>query len=86
MSGPTGRYSITMPRDVAEAAGARSGPSGLSQCGRRAWRVGSSATIRRDLRVAEAEHGPVSEEEIRTVRERLERARAEQTPGGANTA
>ncbi|MFF0204705.1 CopG family transcriptional regulator [Streptomyces sp. NPDC005017] len=30
MSEPTGKYSITMPRDIAEAAKARSGPSGLS--------------------------------------------------------
>ena len=30
MSEPTGKYSITMPRDIAEAARARSGPSGLS--------------------------------------------------------
>ena len=30
MTEPTGKYSITMPRDIAEAARARSGPSGLS--------------------------------------------------------
>ncbi|MFF0117518.1 hypothetical protein [Streptomyces prasinus] len=30
MTEPTGKYSITMPRDVAEAARDRSGPSGLS--------------------------------------------------------
>lgn len=30
MSEATGKYSITMPRDVAEAARTRSGPSGLS--------------------------------------------------------
>src|SRR5437773_736917 len=36
MSEPTGKYSITMPRDIAEAARARSGPSGLSGYGARA--------------------------------------------------
>ncbi|MDH6224971.1 hypothetical protein M2169_001941 [Streptomyces sp. MJP52] len=31
-SDPTRKYSITMPRDIAEAAPTRSGPSGLSAC------------------------------------------------------
>lgn len=64
-SEPTGKYSITMPRDIAEAAMARSGPSGLS-----AYVAAAVARqIERDnlselISVAEAEHGPVSDEEI----------------------
>lgn len=63
-SEPTGEYSITMPRDIAEAAKARSGPSGLS-----AYVAAAAARqIERDnlselISVAEAEHGPVSDEE-----------------------
>src|ERR1019366_972195 len=72
MSEPTGKYSITMPRDIAEAARARSGPSGLS--GYVAAAV--ARQIERDnlnelIAVAEAEHGPVTEEEGRARREEL---------------
>jgi hypothetical protein len=79
MSEPTGKYSITMPRDIAEAARARSGPSGLS--GYVAAAV--ARQIERDnlnelIAVAEAEHGPVTEEEVRARREELRRARTEQ--------
>jgi hypothetical protein len=79
MGEPTGKYSITMPRDIAEAARARSGPSGLS--GYVAAAV--ARQIERDnlnelIAVAEAEHGPVTEEEVRAQREELRRARAEQ--------
>jgi hypothetical protein len=79
MSEPTGKYSITMPRDIAEAARARSGQSGLS--GYVAAAV--ARQIERDnlnelIAVAEAEHGPVTEEEVRARREELRQARAEQ--------
>jgi hypothetical protein len=79
MSEPTGKYSITMPRDIAEAARARSGPSGLS--GYVAAAV--ARQVERDnlnelIAVAEAEHGPITEEEVRARREELQRARAEQ--------
>src|ERR1035438_6563583 len=79
MSEPTGKYSITMPRDIAEAARARSGPSGLS--GYVAAAV--ARQIERDnlnelIAVAEAEHGPITEEEVRARREELRRARTEQ--------
>ncbi|WP_327048244.1 CopG family transcriptional regulator [Microbispora sp. NBC_01189] len=76
MSEPTQKYSITMPRDVAEAARARSGPSGLS-----AYVAAAVARqIERDnlnelVAVAEAEHGPISAEEIDEKREVLRRAR-----------
>lgn len=88
MSEPTGKYSITMPRDIAEAAKARSGPSGLS-----AYVAAAVARqIERDnlneiIQVAEAEHGPISDEEIQSVRDQLHHTRNQQRPqGGANTA
>jgi hypothetical protein len=87
MSEPTSKYSITMPRDVAEAARARSGPSGLS-----AYVAAAVARqIERDnlnelIAVAEAEHGPITEEQISARREQLLRAREDQPrtrPGAA---
>jgi hypothetical protein len=87
MSEPTGKYSITMPRDIAEAAKARSGPSGLS-----AYVAAAVARqIERDklnelIAVAEAEHGPVTDEEIQSLRDQLSQARREQTEGGASAA
>jgi hypothetical protein len=87
MSEPTEKYSITMPRDIAEAARARSGPSGLS-----AYVTAAVARqIERDnldelITVAEAEHGPITEEEIGARREQLRRAREGQRrthPGAA---
>ncbi|MFF5358205.1 CopG family transcriptional regulator [Streptomyces scabiei] len=68
MGDPTGKYSITMPRDIAEAAKARSGPSGPSAY------------------VAEAEHGPVTDEEIQALRDQLHEARRQQALGGASAA
>lgn len=88
MSEPTGKYSITMPRDIADAAKARSGPSGLS-----AYVAAAVARqIERDnlnelVQVAEAEHGPVTDEEIQALRARLHQARQEQQArGGADAA
>ncbi len=87
MSEPTGKYSITMPRDIAEAARARSGSSGLS-----AYVAAAVARqIERDnlnelIAVAEAEHGPITEEEISARRDQLRRAREDQRrsrPGAA---
>jgi hypothetical protein len=75
MSDPTGKYSITMPQSLAEAARARGGSSGLSAY--------VTAAVERQLErdnlaeliaVAEAEHGPVSEEEIREKQALLRRA------------
>lgn len=83
MSEPTGKYSITMPRDIAEAARARSGPSGLS-----AYVAAAVARqVERDnlnelIAVAEAEHGPVTEEEISARRDQLRRAREDQHGSG----
>ncbi|MBQ1096771.1 CopG family transcriptional regulator [Streptomyces sp. b94] len=87
MSEPTGKYSITMPRDIAEAAKARSGHSGLS-----AYVAAAVARqIERDnlnelIQVAEAEHGPITEGEIQSLRDQLHQAREQQTQGGANAA
>jgi hypothetical protein len=87
MSEPTGKYSITMPRDIAEAAKARSGPSGLS-----AYVAAAVARqIERDnlnelITVAEAEHGPVTDGEIQSLRDQLDEARREQNQRGANAA
>jgi hypothetical protein len=87
MSEPTGKYSITMPRDIAEAAKARGGPSGLS-----AYVAAAVARqIERDnlnelITVAEAEHGPISDEEVQALRDQLQHAREQQTRGGANVA
>ena len=72
MEQPTRKYSITMPREVAEAARARSGPSGLS-----AYVTAAVARqIERDnlnelIAVAEAEHGPITDEEIQAKRNAL---------------
>ncbi|KRV49490.1 CopG family transcriptional regulator [Wenjunlia vitaminophila] len=87
MGEPTGKYSITMPRDIAEAARARGGPSGLS-----AYVAAAVARqLERDnlnelIAVAEAEHGPVSDEDVRAKREQLHRARDEQRHGGVDAA
>lgn len=79
MNGTTGKYSITMPTDVAEEARALSGSSGLSAY----VSAAVARQIERDklskmIAVAEAEHGPITEEEIRAQTEQLRRARAEQ--------
>jgi len=76
MSEPTAKYSITMPRDVAGAARTRSGPSGLSSY----VAAAVARQLERDslndlIAVAEAEHGPISEEELQEVRDQLRSAR-----------
>ncbi|QLE71145.1 CopG family transcriptional regulator [Streptomyces rectiverticillatus] len=87
MSEPTGKYSITMPRDIAEAARTRSGPSGLS-----AYVAAAVARqIERDnlndlIAVAEAEHGAITDAEIQALRDQLHQARLEQTRGAADAA
>jgi hypothetical protein len=76
MSEPTGKYSITMPRDIAEAAKARSGPSGLS-----AYVAAAVARqVERDnlnevIQAAEAEHGPITDEEVQSLRDLVRQAR-----------
>lgn len=76
MSAPTGKYSITMPRDIAEAAKARSGPSGLSAYVAAAVaRQTERDNLNELIQVAEAEQGPVTDEEIQTLRDQLHEAR-----------
>jgi hypothetical protein len=84
MGEPTGKYSITMPRDIAEAARSRSGPSGLS-----AYVAAAVARqVERDnlselIQVAEAEHGPITDEEVQALRDQLHQAQRGQANGGA---
>ncbi|MDT0345453.1 CopG family transcriptional regulator [Streptomyces litchfieldiae] len=87
MSEPTVTYSITVPRDIAEAARARSGPAGLS-----AYVAAAVARqIERDnlnelVAVAEAEHGPITHEEVQALRDQLHQARRERRSGGPGAA
>lgn len=84
MSESIGKYSITMPRDIADAARARSGRSGLS-----AYVAAAVARqIERDdlneiIAVAEADHGPVTAAEVEALRDQLQQARAAQGNLGA---
>ncbi|MET9644250.1 CopG family transcriptional regulator [Streptomyces syringium] len=87
MSEPTGKYSITMPRDIAEAAKARSGPSGLSSY----VAAAVARQVERDnlnelIQVAEAEHGPITDEEIQALRDQLHQAGRHQANGGSDAA
>ncbi|WP_017599446.1 DNA-binding domain-containing protein [Nocardiopsis lucentensis] len=83
MGRPTKKYSVTLPEDIAEKARARSGPSGLSSY------VAAAVTrqLERDnlkelIEALEAQHGPITDEEIQQTRQELYRARREQgTPG-----
>jgi len=75
MSEATQKYSITMPRDVAEAARERGGPSGLSAYVAAAVRRQIERDNLNDLiAVAEADHGPITDEEIEVKRDALRRA------------
>ncbi|HST82119.1 MAG TPA: hypothetical protein VLL08_10335 [Kineosporiaceae bacterium] len=77
MAEPTQKYSISMPRDIAEAARARGGSSGLS-----AYVAAAVARqIERDnlnelIAVAEAENGPTPEAEVEARQEIIRAARA----------
>jgi hypothetical protein len=87
MSEPTQKYSITMPRDIAEAARSRSGPSGLSAYVAAAVR----RQIERDnlnelISVAEAEHGTITDQEVEATRDALRRAREQQGTADSDVA
>ncbi|MFB4312732.1 CopG family transcriptional regulator [Actinomadura sp. 21ATH] len=84
MSEPTQKYSITLPRDIAEAARARGGRSGLSSY----VAAAVARQLERDqlnelIMVAEAEHGPIGDEEIQAKRDALQHARDEQSGSSA---
>jgi hypothetical protein len=72
---------------IAEAVKARSGPSGLS-----AYVAAAVARqIERDnlnelIQSAEAEHGPITDEEIQSLRDQLHQARGQQAQVGADAA
>jgi hypothetical protein len=84
MAEPTQKYSISMPRDIAEAARARSGSSGLS-----AYVAAAVARqIERDnlnelIAVAEAESGPTPEAEVEARQEIVRAARVRLSDEGA---
>ncbi|MBT3163534.1 CopG family transcriptional regulator [Streptomyces sp. Vc74B-19] len=87
MSEPTQKYSITMPRDIAEAARARSGPSGLSSY----VAAAVARQIERDslndlIQVAEAAHGPITDEEVQALRDQLHQAREQQSRRASDAA
>jgi hypothetical protein len=86
MSEATGKYSITMPRDLAAAATARGGSAGLSAY--------VSAAVARQIErddlnelivAAEAEHGPITDKDTRDLRAQLHAAQRAQgtSPAGA---
>lgn len=84
MSEPTQKYSITMPPDIAEAARARSGPSGLSSY----VTAAVARQIERDnlddlIQAAEADHGAITEDEVQALRDQFQQARKQQSQGGA---
>lgn len=84
MNEPTQKYSITLPRDIAEAARARGGPSGLSSYVAAAVaRQLERDNLRELVNVAEAEHGPITDEEIQAKRDQLLRSRQEQRGSSA---
>jgi hypothetical protein len=87
MSEPTRKYSITMPRDIADAARSRSGPSGLSAYVAAAVKRQVERDSLNDLiAVAEAEHGPITDEEIEAKRDALRLAREQQGIAKPNVA
>ncbi|MFJ8906826.1 CopG family transcriptional regulator [Streptomyces sp. NPDC102351] len=76
-----------MPRDIAEAARARGGPSGLSSY----VAAAVARQIERDnlndpIQVAEAAHGPITDEQIQALRDQLHQARELQNRRGADGA
>lgn len=87
MAEPTQKYSITMPRDIAAAARARSGPSGLSAYVAAAVQRQVERDNLNDLiAVSEADHGPIGDEEVEAKRDLLRQARAEQGTRGQDVA
>lgn len=82
MAEATHKYSITIPRDIAEAARARSGPSGLSAYVTAAvCRQLERDNLNELIAVAEAEHGPITDEEVQRKRDQLARTRERHASG-----
>ena len=83
MSEPTRKYSITLPRDIAEQARLRGGTSigchhGTAAVARQLERD----NLRELITVGEAEHGAISDDEIRAKRELVSRSRERQHQPG----
>lgn len=79
MGEPTRKYSITMPRDIAEAVRVRSGPSGFSAYVAAAVKRQIERDNLNDLiTVAEADHGPITDDEIQAKRDLVAEARVQQ--------
>ncbi|MGL5816196.1 MAG: hypothetical protein ACRCZD_16760 [Phycicoccus sp.] len=73
----TAKYSVSMPRDIAEEARRRGGPSGLSAFVTAAvTRAVEVERLRELVAAAEADHGPVTEEEIQAAERELDLAHA----------
>ncbi|MGL5818621.1 MAG: hypothetical protein ACRCYR_13725 [Phycicoccus sp.] len=71
----TAKYSVSMPRDIADEARRRAGPSGLSAFVTAAvTRAVEVERLRELVAAAEADHGPVAEEEIQAAERELDAA------------
>ncbi|WP_018653588.1 hypothetical protein [Actinomadura flavalba] len=78
MSEPTRKYSVTLPRDIAEEARTRGGGAGLSAYVTAAVKRQLERDALRELvEAAEAEHGPITEEEVAARRAALAAARTD---------
>ena len=83
MSEPTRKYSITLPRDIAEQARLRGGTYGLSSYVTAAVaRQLERDNLRELITVGEAEHGAIGDDEIRAKRELVSRSRERQRHPG----
>ena len=82
MSEPTRKYSITLPRDIAEQARLRGGTHGLSSYVTAAVaRQLERDNLRELITVGEAEHGAIGDDEIRAKRDQVLRSRDRHQPG-----
>ncbi|MEU3631614.1 MULTISPECIES: CopG family transcriptional regulator [Streptomyces] len=86
MSEHTAPYSTAAPHRITAAAEGRGGPSGLAHPAAAVIRQTERDGLDELIQAAEAEHGPVTDAEIRSLRERLARARRAQfAPGAGGT-
>ncbi|MFF0296215.1 CopG family transcriptional regulator [Kitasatospora sp. NPDC004614] len=76
MSEPTQKHSITTPRDIAEAARPAATPPAVRRLER--------DNLDELITLAEAEHGPITPEEIHERRDLLRRTRDEQQASDTN--
>lgn len=75
MPAPMAKYSVSIPREIAEEARARAGASGFSAYVTAAVeRALERERLREIIEAAEAEHGPITEEEIAAAERMIEDA------------